>query len=87
MSDTPKTMLVVELDRDELAVRIAEKLLGRTRPADKSATEALDSFDAETRAMFRAAAFAAMEYFRDVSSVASRQEALLFRAPTPGRTQ
>ena len=58
--------MVVELDADELACRLAEAAFGVTRPPDKSNAEALDTLDRATpmepmgAAMRRAATSAIM---------------------------
>lgn len=61
-----RTILGIEIPRDELACRIAEKCVGMKRPAGTSATEALAQLEAEFPdivAAWRASADAAVLYF------------------------
>jgi len=68
-----KATLVVELDADELAFRIAQAAIGMKAPPGTSAKAALDAMDRVPTmpgnppmgAGFRAASQAAMEYLRE----------------------
>ena len=66
-----KTVLAIEVPRDELALRIAEQCLDMIAPPGTNATDALDQMcltpgaGRSMGASFRAAADAAMIYFYD----------------------
>ena len=68
-SKARKTVLAVEIPRDELAFRIAQKCLGMTAPPGMNAKTALDAMcltpgaGGSMGASFRAAADAAAMYF------------------------
>jgi hypothetical protein len=57
----------------ELACRIIEAVARIRRPAGSTPEQCLDSMDAEDRTRWRAAAVAAMEYWREC--IAAAQEA------------
>ena len=63
---------IAQIDEAELAVRIGEALMGLTRPEGATAEQTLDGTDADIRAMFRAAARAAMEYWGECIRAAAR---------------
>lgn len=71
MSDADKarkTVLNIEIPRDELAVRIAERCIGMRRPANGTAAEALAQMDLvqpNMSAGFRSAADAAVLFFHE----------------------
>lgn len=65
-----KTLLGIEIPRDELALRIAQPCLGMIAPTGADATKALDDMDALggpvlMGASFRRAADAAVLYFHE----------------------
>lgn len=65
-----QTLLNVEIPRDELAFRIAQKCVGAIAPRGTNATKALDDMDKLGGALpmgksFRCAADAAVIYFRE----------------------
>lgn len=65
-----ETVLMVEIPRDELALRIAQPCIGMTYTGDKSATELLDEMNKQFGVVpmgegFRQAADAAIIYMHD----------------------
>ncbi len=61
-----RTLLAIEIPRDELALRIAAKCIGLIPPKDTDPAKALDDMDRVEPGMgqgFRAAADAAVIYF------------------------
>jgi hypothetical protein len=65
-----RTLLGIEIPRDELALRIAQPCLGMRAPAGTDAAKALDEMDALggpvlMGASFRRAADAAVAYFHE----------------------
>ena len=67
MADKPRTALIIELDAEELAVRLLESAIGLVRPPGASNSEILakvrrdDAFMADG---FERGARVCMEYFR-----------------------
>jgi len=79
MSDeTKRRLMMVEIPRDELALRIAQPCLGMIAPAGTDATKALDDMDRVPGAAvpmgqsFRLAADAAVAYFHECISKGQR---------------
>lgn len=65
-----RTLLNVEIPRDELAFRIAQKCIGAVAPLGTNSTKALDDMDKMAGALpmgetFRRAADAAVVYFHE----------------------
>lgn len=65
-----RTLLGIEIPRDELALRIAQPCIGMTAAAGTDATKALDDMDAiggpvPMGTSFRRAADAAVRYFHE----------------------
>lgn len=66
-----RTMLMLEIPRDELALRIAERCLGMKAPAGTDPSKALDDMDKVSITPvpmgrgFRSAADAAVAYFHE----------------------
>ena len=72
-----KTTLVIELDAEELAFRIAKAAIGLQPPAGTTAKEALDQMgrvDPFIVKGFRDAAHAAMLYFREQTEKGHRPQ-------------
>lgn len=59
-----RSMLIAELDAEELAIRMCEASYGLKRPMP-SAAHALAAMDDECREGWKRAARAALEYFRE----------------------
>jgi len=57
--------LIAPIDQAELAVRIAEAIIGVQRPPGTPARKVLACLDPETREMLKTASAAAMEYFKE----------------------
>lgn len=64
--------LVAEIDGHELACIIAEQSIGITRPAGKTAQEAMQGFDEDTRKGFYKAAWAAASYVSECITKAAK---------------
>ncbi|WP_446653068.1 hypothetical protein [Blastomonas sp.] len=65
-----QTLLIIEIPRDELAFRIAQKCIGATAPLGTNATQALDEMDKMGGVLpmgesFRRAADAAVIYVHE----------------------
>ena len=68
----PKTTLVVEMDQQQLAVRLLEAGCQISRPAGASAADALDNIDGDVREMALRMALAAMQYLTECVNAQSR---------------
>ncbi|MEA3036833.1 MAG: hypothetical protein QOH04_2610 [Sphingomonadales bacterium] len=76
-ADARKTLLGIEIPRDELALRIAQPCLGMTAPAGADSAKALDDMDRLGGPVlmgqsFRRAADAAVLYFRECINAGSQ---------------
>lgn len=72
-SKAKRTLLGIEIPRDELAVRIAEASMGARRPVGATSAEAfrqLDAIDPGQAARWRNAADQAVLYFHECISAA-----------------
>jgi len=65
---SPKTLLVIEFDREELACRIAEHCMGMKRPAGRTPKQALSQFPPDIRDGFYRAATASLAYLQERST-------------------
>lgn len=81
MSNLKRDVLAVEIDRDELAIRIAQVSMGVVKPPSISATEALDNMnklalygEVKLGESFRLAAAAAVGYFHECINAEMRQQ-------------